>query len=543
MCDVCETSLFNVHWVCSKCGFAVCMDCYRTRQEGTVRAGVEPGRDRDRFHRVHDARRRAGLALVCQCESARRPEPVRGRPNCPTERRHKLDEYDGGDQDDDKKGSPLTLLANVALYDSKKNSDVSNSESETEGGDKEVDLSTLRNLLLRTTEGGQLQEKPNSKNRQYPDVRHGWLCDGRLLRLTEPDAAGALRLFRDQWRRGQPVLCSGVSSRLDATIWTPDSFSREFGEEQSETVGLHERLRHRQRSRSAASGTASRTGRSVRATTPASRACCGSATGRPGEEFADVMPARYNDLMTALPVTEYTRRDGRHNLVGCVPECFVRPDLGPRLHAAYGSAASAAATCLRQDVSDSVNVLAYVVGAEASGEDEAEVQRAVEEAGCDPLTKRRVKEERAGVIWHIYHAADADKIRDLLNKVSVERGEEADREHDPLLEPTWYLDGPLRRRLHAGVRSLRLRHLRSCISASVEFVSPENVGVSFELTQQLRAAAVAAAAAEGAGAQTAGHDDKRQIKNIIYHAMKEAVSCLLRGGGGGGGGSPPAGAS
>ena len=41
----------------------------------------------------------------------------------------------------------------------------SNSESETEGGDKEVDLSTLRNLLLRTTDGGQqLQEKPNTKN-------------------------------------------------------------------------------------------------------------------------------------------------------------------------------------------------------------------------------------------------------------------------------------------------------------------------------------------------------------------------------------------
>ena len=40
----------------------------------------------------------------------------------------------------------------------------SNSESETDGGDKEVDLSRLRNLLLRTTEGGQLQEKPNNKN-------------------------------------------------------------------------------------------------------------------------------------------------------------------------------------------------------------------------------------------------------------------------------------------------------------------------------------------------------------------------------------------
>ncbi|KFQ18161.1 Lysine-specific demethylase 3B, partial [Merops nubicus] len=29
MCDVCETTLFNIHWVCRKCGFGVCLDCYR----------------------------------------------------------------------------------------------------------------------------------------------------------------------------------------------------------------------------------------------------------------------------------------------------------------------------------------------------------------------------------------------------------------------------------------------------------------------------------------------------------------------------------
>ena len=30
MCDVCNTTLFNVHWVCPKCGYVVCLDCYRT---------------------------------------------------------------------------------------------------------------------------------------------------------------------------------------------------------------------------------------------------------------------------------------------------------------------------------------------------------------------------------------------------------------------------------------------------------------------------------------------------------------------------------
>ncbi|NXQ63642.1 KDM3B demethylase, partial [Anthoscopus minutus] len=32
MCDVCETTLFNIHWVCRKCGFGVCLDCYRLRK-------------------------------------------------------------------------------------------------------------------------------------------------------------------------------------------------------------------------------------------------------------------------------------------------------------------------------------------------------------------------------------------------------------------------------------------------------------------------------------------------------------------------------
>ncbi len=32
MCDVCETTLFNFHWACGKCGYVVCIDCYKTRK-------------------------------------------------------------------------------------------------------------------------------------------------------------------------------------------------------------------------------------------------------------------------------------------------------------------------------------------------------------------------------------------------------------------------------------------------------------------------------------------------------------------------------
>ena len=31
MCDVCATTIFNMHWVCHRCGFGVCLDCYNLR--------------------------------------------------------------------------------------------------------------------------------------------------------------------------------------------------------------------------------------------------------------------------------------------------------------------------------------------------------------------------------------------------------------------------------------------------------------------------------------------------------------------------------
>jgi len=34
ICDVCDTTLFNYHWTCSKCGFGVCLDCFKDRKEG-----------------------------------------------------------------------------------------------------------------------------------------------------------------------------------------------------------------------------------------------------------------------------------------------------------------------------------------------------------------------------------------------------------------------------------------------------------------------------------------------------------------------------
>lgn len=50
----------------------------------------------------------------------------------------------------------------------------------------------------------------------------------------------------------------------------------------------------------------------------------------------------------------------------------------------------------------------------------SDVMKLIEASDCDELSKSRVTEngETPGALWHIYDAQDADKMRDLLNKVS-----------------------------------------------------------------------------------------------------------------------------
>jgi lysine-specific demethylase 3 len=51
----------------------------------------------------------------------------------------------------------------------------------------------------------------------------------------------------------------------------------------------------------------------------------------PGQDFSELLPTRFNDLMKALPLPEYTHRNGPLNLAVRLPEYFLRPDLGPKM--------------------------------------------------------------------------------------------------------------------------------------------------------------------------------------------------------------------
>ena len=53
MCDVCSTTIYNLHFTCSRCGVLVCCDCFLARMKGTkymsINAVTKPTRTRKRF--------------------------------------------------------------------------------------------------------------------------------------------------------------------------------------------------------------------------------------------------------------------------------------------------------------------------------------------------------------------------------------------------------------------------------------------------------------------------------------------------------------
>ncbi|CAH1155213.1 unnamed protein product [Phaedon cochleariae] len=652
MCDVCETTLFNCHWACGKCGFVVCIDCYKSRKKGAMKMWGEPGKDRDEFswllctnrqaheqeklmltqiiagdslnklgRMVHETRELWNIEQFCGCpmikEFTQKTNNLHAKEIVRSILGDKVngvkkeikDEDDTRSQDGEEKKKPP--LGSSSEED----------EDEGEGGN----FSTLRELLIRpshkpngssssragspvvaaaaasaSSKGAETRKKlpaptkpadlddvissviedsvpqkveaPSEPKHElkhfirrynwagkgrvqlpirimtlteskmlYPDTPHSWLCDGKLLRLSDPLCKANYKIFQDQWKRGQPVIVSDVTRNADPDLWHPEAFARDFGDEKNDLVNcMTGNLVPNQPMRKFWEGFDhfSKRLKDDRGQSMLLKL----KDWPPGEDFAEIMPSRYADLMKVLPLAEYTHRTGRLNLASRLPECFVRPDLGPKMYNAYGSALhpNKGTTNLHLDISDAVNVMVYV-GIPKDGDTDEHIKeafRAIDEAGCDILTRRRVRDkgELPGALWHIYNARDADKIRDLLNKVVVEKGGRLEPHHDPIHDQSCYLDGPLRERLYKeyGVEGYaivqckgdavfipagaphQVRNLHNCIKVAEDFVSPENVSHCFHLTQEFR----------DLTDTHSNHEDKLQIKNIIYHAVKDALSAL-----------------
>ena len=260
-------------------------------------------------------------------------------------------------------------------------------------------------------------------------------------------------VFQEQWIRGQPVIVANVSKYLNKDLWSPESFSREFGSVRHDIVNTRSnRMIPNVPLKMFWDGFEQL---SKRMTDELGNPMLLKLKDWPPDnDFSNALPTRFDDLMSHIPLPDYTRRDGRLNLASSMPDFFVRPDLGPKMYIAYGNALypNTGTTNLHIDMSDACNIMVYVSVPKDGNYEEhlKEGLKCVEEADCDVLTRRRVREQGSipGAIWHIYHPRDADKIRDLLNKVALERGQRLAPNTDPIHDQHIYLDGQLRQRLY-----------------------------------------------------------------------------------------------
>ncbi|KYO28173.1 hypothetical protein Y1Q_0006910 [Alligator mississippiensis] len=374
----------------------------------------------------------------------------------------------------------------------------------------------------------------------YSDIPHSWLCDEHILWLNDHKNSNNWKLFKECWKQGKPVLVSGMHKKMNISLWKAESISLDFGDQQADILNCKDSIISNASVKEFWDGFEEvakrqkiKNGETV---------VLKLKDWPSGEDFKAMMPGRYEDLLKSLPLPEYCSPEGKLNLASHLPGFFVRPDLGPRLCSGYGVAATkdhdVGTTNLHIEVSDVVNILVYVGIAKGNGaHSKSGILKKLEEEDLDDLLKKRLKDssELPGALWHIYAGKDVDKIREFLQKIAKEQGLEVLPEHDPIRDQSWYVNKKLRQRLleEYGVKTCtviqflgdaiilpagalhQVQNFHSCIQVTEDFVSPEHLVQSFHLTQELRLSK-----------EEINYDDKLQVKNILYHAVKEMVRAL-----------------
>ncbi|XP_054160063.1 lysine-specific demethylase 3A-like [Oppia nitens] len=504
LCDICETTIFNTHYVCPNCGLAVCVDCYVYRSQQSMTNEKKSRLNHDEFG-----------WLLCHKD------------------KHK--------EKHDIKDLHLALFITKAVFDFIDNlSHEIRNEHKIKGICECRQLDDNLNMDIK-----HIYSDVNLKS-QYSNVPQQWFFDEKLLVLTDPKCKQNIDLFQVFWLKGYPVMMQGVHTLLKQDLWSPESFNKNYGKQQSRLVNcLNGHIMPKTSISVFWDGFEDVTKRLLDQNT-GQEMILKLKDWPPDAEFRDKLPIWYDNLMEALPMNEYTRYDGPRNLASRLPNFFVRPDLGPKMYCAYGSVmhTDKGSTNLHLDMSDAVNVMVYVGIAHKNGvllESHINAQNdALVKGGCDQQMMDRMltNDLKVGAIWHIWRAEDANKIREFIRKVAKERNMKSNEiTTDPIHDQSWYLDETLRTRLEQeyGVRGMaiaqclgdgilvpagaphQVQNIHSCIKVAGEFVSPENVGHCVSLTQEFRKLSK----------RHNNHEDKLQIKNIIYHTIKDCLSVLV----------------
>ncbi|KAM9609191.1 lysine-specific demethylase hairless [Morphnus guianensis] len=590
LCDACQRGFFNSHWSCARCGFQLCPDCHRSRREADGHEGPArppeciPGQDHHvvslvptqfvptrvltrLWKQLHEVRAKFGIESRCPCgegAAERSPaEPPGSRqelmgaaaPTPPpssdgqanTSRPIKEESPEGGPPSPGQpppRGAVQTstlcdLLASTAVKLCLGQDGVRMAfapVSPALPSDNRL-TSILDSIIARVVErkiqerqaGGELSP-PSPPGPPGPPVSHCILAPSGLLWLHDPGHASNYKLFQEHWRRGQPVLVSGLQKRLEGRLWGPESFRLARGEQAVEAVNLRappDRVKM--------SSQEFWDGFAASAASPEPEQGGGDLL-KLESGFGDMEVCRTTNLSASLPLPEYCGPTGHLNLAAYLRGQRGRRWLRPRVCVAYGvhpQDRTIGTKNLTVEAADSISVLVHA----AAWLPERPMARQdlllqADDDGVDALLKERIWDagSQPGALWHIFRAEDAGRIQDFLKKTCEDQGQEGAATAEP---PTRYLDLSLRRRLReeCGVSCWTLlqflgdavlvpagaphqvQTLTATISVEQRFLSPENATRLWDHSTD----------PPGAAPQL-----RAQLDGMIFSAVREAVG-VLRG--------------
>ncbi|KAI8068419.1 hypothetical protein BC940DRAFT_34751 [Gongronella butleri] len=236
----------------------------------------------------------------------------------------------------------------------------------------------------------------------------------------------------------------------------------------------------------------------------------------PSEAFVKVAPHLFHDYMdNILPVPEYCADMGRLNLASYLSPLFVKPDVGPKLFIAFGLPPPSVedivgTTNIHCDMSDAVNVICHSQPNPYFAD--------ITDQGLNDTDSTGADNKEVVAVWHVFKHEDMSALRAFLTKLlepeeygalAMPKGYRVFRHlnhtnSDPLHGQWVYLNEERLTRLRneygvvpwtiyqkqgdavyvpAGCAH-QVRNVQNAIKCAYDFLSPENIHRSAEITRQ-----------------------------------------------------------
>ncbi|KAG9129336.1 hypothetical protein Leryth_016630 [Lithospermum erythrorhizon] len=269
--------------------------------------------------------------------------------------------------------------------------------------------------------------------------------------------------------------------------------------------------------------------------------------------FEERLPRHAAEFISCLPFKEVTHpRRGYLNLSTKLPEKCLKPVSGPNIHIAYGipqeMGRGDSVTKLQCAAVDVVNILFHT----GKRENIFQSRRKFSNNGAtycesteDPNTRQNEQhqsetlpssanssegcgDEDAGVLWDVFRRQDVPKLQlylkfhygEFIHTLSTPQKQGS----HPVYDQSFYLTVDHKRMLKEDYKvgdsvivpagcPHQTRNLKSCISVSLDFISPESINESIRLTEEFRSLPEDHMAKE----------DRLELKKLILHSMSHAI--------------------